>query len=493
MVPTLYSLDVQSLTNRAEPHPQKAEFFLTDLRSGIHFLRMNTVTNNQLPHLLVIDDEEGMRLSLKQLLEGNQFTVSTASSAKEGLQVLQRCKIDLIICDIVMPDMSGLLFLSKIGRTIPVIMMTAFASIETTRKAFKSGACDYLVKPFDFDELLVVIAQNLQPHAAQFTSEKRGRWLSSNNRQYRKILELAEKFSVTDMPILITGESGTGKEVIATYIYETSHRVERPFIRINCAAIPETLLESELFGYEKGAFTGASNKKIGKFDEADGGTLFLDEIGDMPLQLQAKMLRVLQDFAFYRLGGQQTISVDTRIIAASNQNLDELIAQKRFREDLYHRLNGVHLRIPALRERPEDFDDFVHNFVTYYARKYQKPVTTITEETLQTLRNYGWPGNIRELMNSLERAIVVCEGQRLLPEHLPDRIKATEEDRFIEAVRPENFPPRDDRRIAFLRKVILEALTKTNGNRHEAAQLLNISRKTLYNRMKELDITYEFK
>lgn len=458
----------------------------------IPFWRMYT-NNHHSPHLLVIDDEEGMRLSLKQLLEANQFTVSTASSAKDGLQVLQRSKIDLIICDIVMPDMSGLLFLSKIGQTIPVIMMTAFASIDTTRKAFKSGACDYLVKPFDFDELLVVIAQNLQPHATQSIAEKPERYLNSNNHQYRKILELAEKFSVTDMPILITGESGTGKEVIAAYIYETSHRAERPFIRINCAAIPETLLESELFGYEKGAFTGAANKKIGKFDEADGGTLFLDEIGDMPLQLQAKMLRVLQDFAFYRLGGQQTISVDTRIIAASNQNLDELIAQKRFREDLYHRLNGVHLRIPALRERSEDFDDFVRNFVTHYARKYQKPVTLIADKTMQMLRGYSWPGNIRELMNCIERAIVVCEDEELLPEHLPDRIKTTEKEGGSETVRSESQLPYDDHRAAFLRKVILEALAKTNGNRYEAAKLLNISRKTLYNRMKELDITYAFK
>lgn len=453
---------------------------------------MNTAMQNQCPHLLVIDDEEGMRLSLKQLLEAHRFTVSTASSAKEGLQVLQRCQIDLIICDIVMPDMSGLLFLAKIGQTLPVIMMTAFASIETTRKAFKSGACDYLVKPFDFDELLVVIAQNLRRPAAQANGDKGVRWLTSQNRGYQKMLALAEKFSVTDMPILITGESGTGKEVIAAYIYETSPRAARPLIRINCAAIPETLLESELFGYEKGAFTGAANKKIGKFDEADGGTLLLDEIGDMPLPLQAKMLRVLQDFAFYRLGGHQTISVDTRIIAASNQNLDELIAQKRFREDLYHRLNGVHLRIPALRERPEDFDALAHNFVTHYARKYHKPVTTMTAETMHILRRYRWPGNIRELMNCLERAIVVCEEPQLLPEHLPDRVKNTVEDHWADARSPASAPP-DDHRTAFLRKVILEALTKTNGNRYEAAQLLNISRKTLYNRMKELDITYAFK
>ncbi len=435
-----------------------------------------------------------MRLSLKQLLETQGFTVSAASSAKEGLAVLQRFKVDLILCDIVMADMSGLLFLAKIGRAIPVIMMTAFASIETTRKAFKSGACDYLVKPFELDELVVVIKQNLPLPSAPRTAEKRRYLLASHHPAYQKMLALAEKFSVTDMPMLITGESGVGKEVVATYIYETSHRAQRPFIRINCAAIPETLLESELFGYEKGAFTGASNKKIGKFDEADGGTLFLDEIGDMPLPLQAKMLRVLQDFAFYRLGGQHTISVDTRIIAASNQNLDELIAQRRFREDLYHRLNGVHLRIPALRERPADLEYFVQNFVADYTAKYRKPIATIADDTMHILRNYGWPGNIRELMNCLERAVVVCEENCLRPEHLPDRIKNTADARPVTPMPPASLTlnQSDPHRAAFLRKVILDALTKTNGNRHDAAELLHISRKTLYNRMKELDITYEF-
>ncbi len=453
---------------------------------------MNEVYNNQFPHILVIDDEEGMCRSLKQLLEGNNFTVSTANSATGGLQTLQRAQIDLILCDIVMPDMSGLLFLAKIGTRIPVIMMTAYASIETTRKAFKSGACDYLVKPFDFDELLVVIEQNLPGHLPPLASEQGMRLLTSKNLSYRQMLKLAGKFSVTDMPVLISGESGVGKEVIAHYMYENSRRNDRPFVSINCAAIPENLLESELFGYEKGAFTGASAKKIGKFDEADQGTLFLDEIGDMSLPLQAKMLRVLQDFSFYRLGGQKTISVDTRIIAASNQNLDALIAEKQFREDLYHRLNGVHLRIPPLRERPEDLTHLIHHFMSYYTKKYQKPMITIAEETMQILEQYPWPGNIRELMNCLERAAVVCEGTHILPEHLPDRIKRVEGARD-DAPKITVLDRNEEHRTTFLRKVILEALTTANGNRHKAAQLLNISRKTLYNRMKDLGITYDFK
>ncbi|PID57782.1 hypothetical protein CSB45_06030 [candidate division KSB3 bacterium] len=449
-------------------------------------------TPRQAPHLLLIDDEKEMCLSLKQLLSDQGFIVSTANSAKQGFNVLQRTKIDLIVCDIVMPDMSGLLFLSKIGSTIPVIMMTAYASIETSRKAFKSGACDYLVKPFDFDELLVMIEQNLPARKMRIASPKGLRLLSSNNERYQRMLKLAEQFSVTDMPVLITGESGVGKEVIAKYIYEKSHRSDRPFVSINCAAIPDTLLESELFGYEKGAFTGAQAPKSGKFDEANGGTLFLDEIGDMPFPLQAKMLRVLQDFAFYRLGGQKTIRVDTRIIAASNQNLHSLIAQATFREDLYHRLNGVHLKIPALCERPEDIGDLVRHFLAHYAGKYHKSISGVSEETLQLLVRYRWPGNIRELMNCLERATVICEEPRILPEHLPDQIRTARESALTAS--KITFPQQTlDHKTAYLRKIILEALSKTQGNRSEAAKLLNISRKTLYNRMKDLQISYDFK
>jgi Nif-specific regulatory protein len=337
-----------------------------------------------------------------------------------------------------------------------------------------------------------VIEQNLPARDVPVASQKALRVLNSKNERYKRMLKLVEQFSVTDMPVLISGESGVGKDVIANYIYEMSRRNERPFVSINCAAIPETLLESELFGYEKGAFTGAQTKKNGKFDEANGGTLFLDEIGDMPFSLQAKMLRVLQDFAFYRLGGQKTIRVDTRIIAASNQNLHHLIETSKFREDLYHRLNGVHLKIPALRERPEDLEDLVRHFVGHYARKYHKTISDISDETLQILARYDWPGNIRELMNCLERAAVICEGSSILPEHLPDQIRTAQE---IIPAAPNRLISQqtEDHKTAYLRKIILEALSKTHGNRSEAAKLLKISRKTLYNRMKELQISYDFK
>lgn len=278
--------------------------------------------------LLVIDDEKEMCNSLKKLLEKNNFNVYLAHSAREGLNILQRFNIDLIICDIIMPDMGGILFLSKIGNSIPIIMMTAYSSVQSTRKAFKLGARDYLVKPFDFEELLVVINQNLISMSKKEFVISNNIFLKSRNNDFINILSQADKFSETDMPVLICGESGTGKEVLADYIHEKSRRKLFPYVKINCAAIPDSLLESELFGYEKGAFTGAYDKKPGKFEEANGGTFFLDEIGDMVFPLQAKLLRVLQDFEFARLGGQNNIHVNVRIISSSNRDLLDLVKEE---------------------------------------------------------------------------------------------------------------------------------------------------------------------
>ncbi len=444
------------------------------------------------PHLLIVDDEAQMCSSLKKLLEERQFRVTTASSAKEGLRVLQQAGIDLVLCDIVMPDMSGLLFLDKVGRRVPVVMMTAYASIETTRRAFKLGACDYLVKPFALEELLVVVHQNLAPAGADPGARGQAVLLQSHHPAFRQVLELARRFSQTDMPVLLTGESGVGKEVIAQYIHENSDRRHRPLLGINCAAIPDTLLESELFGYEKGAFTGAVSGKAGKFEEADGGVLFLDEIGDMPLGVQAKMLRVLQDFTITRLGGTQPIRVNIRILAATNHPLDRLLARGTLRSDLYHRLNGLVLSIPPLRERLEDLPLLAAFFIDRFNGKYGKSVRELSPEALAIFRRYGWPGNIRELKNCLERAVVVCDDPTILPEHLPDSVCRLEE---TGAGGPASAGPsslEDAYRTQYLRKVILEALARAGGNRIEAARLLKISRRTLYSRMKELDIRYDF-
>jgi two-component system response regulator AtoC len=445
-------------------------------------------------HLLVIDDEKGMCISLKQLLEDNGFVVSIANSAKEGLEILQRFSIDLIICDIVMPDMSGILFLEKIGNNIPVIMITAYASIQTARKAFKLGACDYLVKPFDFDELLVVVRQNMIIPVMKERLSTQSRFFDSKNHPYIQMIELVKKFSKTKMPILIVGESGTGKEIIAEYICELSDRNNKPFIRINCAAIPETLLESELFGYERGAFTGAYGRKIGKFEEAEGGTIFFDEIGDMPLLLQAKMLRVLQNFEIHRLGAQHPTKVDVRVITASNRDLDGLIQNGNFRIDLYHRLNGARISIPPLRERLEDIEELTSFFTKQFCNIYQKKLRKINEEVMKTFKSYSWPGNVRELRNCLERGIVVCEGDTLMLKDLPDQITRMNE-YHLNTSSNETFS--SERvyiyRNEYMRKLILDALKRTNGNRAETAKMLKIGRKTLYNRMKILGIKHEFK
>jgi DNA-binding NtrC family response regulator len=440
------------------------------------------------PHILVVDDEVEMCTSLRKLLGDSGFSVSTAGSAKEGFGVLEQHSVDMILCDIAMPDMSGLLFLSKVPSRIPVIMMTAYASIETTRRAFKLGARDYLVKPFDFPELLVVMNQYLE---ASQQAPAGTCLLDSRNPDFQAMVELARRFSQTDMPVLLTGESGAGKEVVARFIYQNSARRARPMLSINCAAIPEALLESELFGHEKGAFTGAVTTKIGRFEEADGGTLFLDEIGDMPAAVQAKMLRALEEFAFTRLGGKENIRVDLRVIAATNQPIDALIEGGRFRLDLFHRLNGLSLSIPPLRDRTEDLEGLARHFAGVFGDKYGKGRKEIHPQTLKVLARYRWPGNVRELKNCMERAIVVCDLPAIMPEHLPDSVRCCGTP--AEAHAPHGRPPAgDDYRTAYMRKIIVEALQRTQGNRNEAALLLKISRKTLYNRMKELDIRHDF-
>ena len=355
-------------------------------------MRVNPEGQNPRPRILVIDDEEKMCLSLKQLFEKEDYDVSVALSAKEAFSKLQENTYNLIICDIRMPDMGGIALLSKIGKDTPVIMMTAYASIETARKAFKLGARDYLTKPFKFDELLVMSKQFIAETSFGEGEGSADALLRSKDSAFQQVCELADKFSSTDLPILITGESGVGKEVVADYIYRQSRNKSGSFVKLNCAAIPEGLLEGELFGYEKGAFTGAVSSKAGKIEEANGGTLFLDEIGDMPLILQAKMLRFLQDFIIFRLGSNHPISIRTRIIAASNQNLTELVKSGQFRLDLYHRLSGVHLKVPSLRERISDIEDYTRFFLDRFNAKYGKHIIDVDEGALEIFKSYAWPG-----------------------------------------------------------------------------------------------------
>jgi len=449
-------------------------------------------------HILVVDDEEQMCVSLQTLLRNEGFYVDIAFNARKAFALLAEHSYQLIISDIRMPEMGGLSFLAKVGTKIPMIMITAHATLDTARRAFKLGASDYLAKPFKFEELLVIVHQfvkqgNTQTgHLEGFSS-----FIESQNPDYQRVLELAKKFSTTDLPILITGESGTGKEVIADYIYQCNKdRIKlESFVKINCAAIPSELLEAELFGYEKGAFTGATSTRIGKIEEANGGILLLDEIGDMPLVLQAKLLRVLQDFKVYHIGSNNAITIQTRILASSNQDLKALVSEGKFRLDLYHRLKGVHLKLPALRNRKEDIASLTDYFLDEYRQKYQKKLLGVTDEVRQIFLTYSWPGNIRELKYCIERAVVVCDSAKLSKADLPDNISIETNDLFEVEQPQENFKSTTlgDYRNEYMKKIIIQALEKTNGNKQEAAKLLDISRQTLYNRMKELDIQNEYR
>ena len=452
-----------------------------------------------MPDILIIDDEEQMCVSLKTLLEKEGFSVDYSTTARKAFNMLMEGRYGLIICDIRMPEMGGLTFLSKIGTTIPVIMITAHASIETARSAFKLGASDYLAKPFKFDELLVIVKQFITQDRNNSMGPRGNEpdvFMESSNNEYIKVLELAEKFSKTDLPILITGESGTGKEVLSDYIYKLNKTKIRPesFVKINCAAIPNELLEGELFGYEKGSFTGAVSSRPGKIEEADGGILFLDEIGDMPLLLQAKILRVVQDMQVYHIGANKPIAVKTRIIAASNQDIEKLIEKGEFRLDLYHRLNGVHLRLPALRKRKEDLPALTDYFLDKYTRKYRKEIQGVSPEVAAIFQSYGWPGNIREFRYCIERSVVVCEERIMTTKCLPDNISINENVSEKETPPTEDLPTAmESYRTDYMRKIIINALEKANGNKVETAKLLNISRQTLYNRIRELDIQYDFR
>lgn len=446
--------------------------------------------------LLVVDDEPEMCNSLKKLLEKKGYQVSVAFSGKEALEKMQIERFDLIICDIVMPEIGGLVFLSRIDPTIPVIMMTAYASIETARKAFRWGVRDYLVKPFKFEELLLIIEENLHRADAAVGSDEKHVYLKTKNPALRKTLEFVEKFAPTEMPILITGESGVGKEIIADYIVLHSLRKEKPYVKINCAAIPETLLESELFGYERGAFTGAFSRKIGKVEEADEGTLFLDEIGDMPLPLQAKLLRFLENYEYTRIGGS-TRTLNVRVISATNQNLEKCIERGEFRPDLYHRLNGVKINVPSLKDRSEDLEDLSYFFLNELQSRYRKNIQEIHPDVFALFKKYTWPGNIRELKNCLERAFIVCDGRIIQTEHLPDNIRILEsfkEKPFLEVSGLESITHQlHDAQARYLRDMIISALKTTGGNHSEAAEILRISRKTLYNWIKKLNIQYDFR
>ena len=446
-------------------------------------------------NILIVDDEKDMCFSLQKLLEAEGFRVFVAYNAKAGLQVLRTEPINLILSDIVMPDMTGLVFIKKLQKQIPIILMTAYASLNGARNAFKLGVIDYLVKPFSFDELLVLIRQNLSIniHPEKENSEF---FVFDDNKKYREVLSIAKKIAKSNIPVLIQGESGVGKEVFAKYIVDNSDRSDKQYVCINCAAIPESLLESELFGYEKGAFTGATTRKVGKIEEADGGTLFLDEIGDMPESLQAKILRFLEDHKVYPIGSNKSRKVDIRVISATNKNLLQLVESNDFRLDLYHRINGINLFLPSLSELKDSIDELTYYFLSIFSRKYNININSISPDVLSYLRNYKWDGNIREFKNCIERCVVTSENNQISIVNLPDRITNYIQNN-IETYSHTKVDSIDhvfnDYDNDFMKKIIIEALTESKGNREQAAKLLKISRKTLYTRIKELNISNLYK
>ena len=375
--------------------------------------------------ILVIDDEPATLKVMQANLSREGFAVITALDGAAALELLEKERIDVIIADYMMPNLDGLTLLERLreqGIDIPTIIITAHGSIEHAVKAMQLGALTYLTKPINYDELLLVLNRCLEQTALKqeihrLRQEVELRYSFSNiigkSHKMQEIFELIEDLANTDATILIYGETGTGKELIAKAIHYNSSRRDGPFVRVNCAALPENLLESELFGHERGAFTGAIKTRIGRFEEADSGTIFLDEVGDIPMATQAKLLRVLQEKTFERLGSNQSIQVDVRVISATNKDLQEAISRGEFREDLFYRLNVVVIHVPPLRDRMDDLPLLAVHFTRLYAEKFKKDIECITPEAIQTLFNYRWPGNIRELENVIERAVIIEKSEQI--------------------------------------------------------------------------------
>src|SRR5688500_2645758 len=381
--------------------------------------------------LLLVDDEADVQYSFRRILDSSEIELTTASSGEEALSTIPALKPDLVIMDVRMGGLTGLETLRKlreIDSKVPVIMMTAYGTTQTAIEAMKLGAYDYLLKPFDVPKLKEIVFTALKAardmkrvvsYQPLLESEDYEVGVVGRSEPMQKVFKLIGQLSASDATALITGESGTGKELVARAIYHHSRRSEKPFLAINCAAIPENLLESELFGHEKGAFTGANNQRVGKFEQCNGGTIFLDEIGDMSLPTQTKILRVLQNGTFERVGGNQSVKVDVRVIAATNKPLEKAVADRQFREDLFYRLNVVRIEIPPLRERREDIRLLVNYFLKKIAQNQKMAPKSIAQEALDFLEQFSWPGNVRELENVIQRAIVVTKGEVILPLDLP--------------------------------------------------------------------------
>ncbi len=452
------------------------------------------------PKVLVVEDDASMGFFLCEAMNKEGYQASLVPNGEEALSRLRRDEFDLVILDLKLPRMSGMDVLTNIKRTHPdatVIIVTAHGSESVALEALRKGAYDYFSKPFEIDEMRIVIRRalekaRLQQEVRELRERVEGKKGLQNivgkSKALQGVFEVIQTVVDNDVTVLITGESGTGKELIAEAIHYNSPRRASPLVKLSCVAIPETLLESELFGYEKGAFTGATKRKLGKFELADGGTLFLDEIGDMSLATQSKLLRVLQDKEFDRVGGVEPVRVDVRIVAATHRDLTQSVRDGKFREDLFFRLNVIPIRIPPLRERREDIPLLIEHFLRIFQARYHKKIDRISEGATDRMVNYAWPGNVRELENVLQRAVVLSRDSVIQEWDLPSEIQGQKGEAF-----PRTFHLDDERSLGeqmkrliidVEKRLILEALDRAKGKREEAARLLNLSIKTLYNKMK---------
>ncbi|RPI79471.1 MAG: sigma-54-dependent Fis family transcriptional regulator [Desulfobacteraceae bacterium] len=434
--------------------------------------------------ILIVDDEKEMCLSLAEILSANGFQALYTVDPLEVLSTLNTHKIDLIIMDMKMPKLKGIDLLKNVKAAdplIPIIMITGYPSIENAVNSMKYGALNFYIKPLKIKELLNEIQQLAKSRPEIERSNEIFPIITQNPTMHRIMAEIT-KVARTDAPVLITGESGTGKELAAGAIHFQSRRKDRSWIKVNCASIPDTLLESELFGHEKGAFTDAIKTRAGKFELADSGTIFLDEIGDMSLQTQPKILRVLQDGEIQRLGGMESIRTDVRLITATNKKIEQLLDPNRFRADLYYRISVVTIHLPPLRERKDDLVLLTDYFLNYFNQIYKKNVRQLSEEVKALFIRHQWPGNIRELKNCLERAVIFAEAgeEELGRQHLPAQYRE-----IVEGYYPGDL---DDTYDALTKKKITEALAKSDGVKYKAAEFLRIHRKTLYNKMRKLGL-----
>ena len=444
-------------------------------------------------NILIVDDEKNIREGLKIYLAKDNHKILLAADGVEAYKILTENEIDVVITDLKMPNMDGETLMKKIIKevyNIPVIILTGHGTVETAVQAMREGAYDFLTKPLNLEKLSLIVSRavsqrrliienrNLQ---SIFDNIGKAEVIGKSGKM-TKIYEIIQNVAPTKASVLVLGENGVGKELVANMLFELSKRKDKPFVKVHCAALSESLLESELFGHEKGAFTGAIKNKKGRFELADGGTLFLDEIGEISPQIQVKLLRVLQERQFERVGGEETINVDVRIISATNLDLKSEVEKGNFREDLYYRLNVVQINVPPLRERKEDIPLFVSKFLTVFSKENNKIIKDITTKATTCLYNYEWPGNVRELRNVIESAVVLCKSNVIDIDDLPPHIRTDDnEGKSLKIELPCSMKEIE-------KKAIMSTLKMTNGNKSKAAEILELNRKTLHNKIAEYEI-----